>query len=298
MDIDNLLADYEKEQEAKTETKRDTRVLLPSPAKKAYKLRLIPNLNTDPPQLFKEEWVIGFKNPRTDKYVYGGTHEKTFGKDFDSYYSTIRNELFDRDDKKHAILLYPNPRTYVNVYVVEDPNNSENNGTIMALRYNSKAPRDGVADSGSPVHLGILEGKEEYKGKIFQATKGGVEMNLKVKEGKFGHKYEVSWKEDCDAIPNGAEIMKGDSEDLFDLDSFIEAPFDLEKQKAFVAKNIFGKIASSGSTDDEPLPGIDSNVDDLVDAVSDDSGNTTSVTKVEDDESLSAIDDMLAGLED
>jgi len=243
IEIDDLLGDLVKkteERENKT-SGRDSRLISLKPNKTVFKFRLLPNLRDK--QLIETAQVYEWQSAK-DKYTFAGFSPKTFDPSAEqSYYDKVRNELFDREDKERGKKLFPIPYSYVNIGVEQDPETPDNEGEVKVFRYKAKPHRAGVEDSGSPIHLAIQEAIEEHKGRIFDPSKKGLVLVLKVKKSTVGYKYDISFED-------AKKEFKFEPDDIVDLATLWEKPLTDDQQKELVRTSIFGKAKRSSVIDD------------------------------------------------
>lgn len=108
------------------------------PAGHTYTLRLIPNVD-DPKKTFYHHWVHGWNSEATGTYMsYIGL--QTFNER--DPINELRWKLFKEwreanpgvDNKEYKGAIQQKEQWLVNVYVIDDPNAPENNGTVKILR--------------------------------------------------------------------------------------------------------------------------------------------------------------------
>jgi len=150
------------------------------PAGHTYTLRLIPNVE-DPEKTFYNHWVHGWNSEATGSYMsYLGL--QTFGER--DPINELRWKLFKEwkeenpgvDNREYDGKISQREQWLVNVYVVDDPSNPENNGTVKILRMGPQI-KDIIDDA--------LEGDraEELGFDIFDLTKP---HDFKIKAEKSG----------------------------------------------------------------------------------------------------------------
>lgn len=143
---------------------------------KVYTIRLIPNIK-EPEKTFFHYYTYDWSSFSTGQYT-TAMSPSTFGQRCpitETKYRILRTGT--EEEKERAKLLRRNERWLVNAYVVDDPTNSENNGTVKIIRY------------GKQVHKIISdaidgEGAEDFGPRIFDLSENGV--NLKVKAEQQG----------------------------------------------------------------------------------------------------------------
>lgn len=103
------------------------------PAGKTYTVRLLPNPD-DPEATFFHHYSHGWKSIKTGKYV-SSLSLQTFGEPdpiTDLFWKLIKSD--DKDEKERGKIIRRRESWFVNIYVVDDPSNPENNGTVKVLR--------------------------------------------------------------------------------------------------------------------------------------------------------------------
>lgn len=269
-ELDDLIEDYNKNEKKRDSASngRDSRVLTIKPAKKPYKLRLLPNLAAR--QLILHSEVYEWKN-RQGKYVWAGYSPRTFDADVSRdtiAYEVARDELYEDGRNDIAKCLFPIPYDFVNVLVIQDPNEPENNGTVRALRYKAKPRLPDYEGSGSPIHLAISDQIEEAGPKtIFGSGSDTMVLRLMVKPGSVGYEYTPELEEAGEEID--LKALQDEAIDLFEL---VEQPFTEEKMRDTIQQRLLMKrsrnkrftdnggdddVTTDGS-DDAPLAGLPS----------------------------------------
>ena len=143
-----------------------------------YTVRLLPNV-VEPKKTFFHHFVHGWNSFETGKYV-SALSPSTFGERdpiAEERYKILRNGTEEEKEKVKAIRR--TEQWFINVYVIDDPQNAENNGKVKVLRY------------GKQLHTIINnaisgDDADEFGSKIFDLTKEGVNFKIKVeKQGDF-----------------------------------------------------------------------------------------------------------------
>lgn len=165
---------------AKDETQTNTtfREIMKLEPGKTYTVRLLPNLTT-PEKSFFHYFEHGWVSFATGQYV-RALSLQTFG-DRDPIseerFKTLR--LGSEEDKKKAELVRRSEHWMVNAYVIEDPTNPDNNGQIKIIRYGKQLAK--VIDQAING-----EDAEEFGAKIFDLSKSGCSLKIKVeKQGDY-----------------------------------------------------------------------------------------------------------------
>lgn len=165
---------------AKDETQANTsyREIMKLEPGKTYTVRLLPNISS-PEKSFFHYFENGWTSFATGQYV-RALSLQTFG-DRDPIseerYKIVRLGL--DEDKKKAETVRRGEHWMVNAYVIEDPTNPDNNGQIKIVRYGKQLAK--VIDQAING-----EDADEFGARIFDLTKGGCNLKIKVeKQGDF-----------------------------------------------------------------------------------------------------------------
>lgn len=156
--------------------KEDTKVsgykdILKMEVGKTYIVRLLPNIN-DNKNTFFHHFMQGWESFATGQYV-SALSPATFGEP--DPISTERYKLIKNGtdaEKEKADKVRRSEKWLVNVYVVDDPTNPENNGTVKILRYGKQLHK--IIDSA-------INGDDaaEFGSKIFDLSKEGCNFKIK-----------------------------------------------------------------------------------------------------------------------
>lgn len=213
-----------------------------------YIVRLLPNVN-NPENTFFHYYHYGWNSISTGQYV-EVLSPKTWG-DPDPIEGE-RIKLYRNKSDKHALDLakniYTKEKWLVNVYVIEDPTNSENNGTVKVLRYGSQL---------SKIINSAIDGEdaEEFGAAIFDLSENGCNLKIRVESTKEGKdtrafvNYTSSRFTRASAIPNmTAEKAKEILDNLHDLTSYFprKSPAEL---KETLSVHLYGKGDDTGKTE-------------------------------------------------
>lgn len=138
-----------------------------------YTVRLLPNTAT-PEKTFHHYYTFGWTSFCTGSYV-SAISPMTYGAR--DPINELRYKLMrgSDDDKKKASSILRTEKWLVNVFVVNDPTNSENNGKTMILRY------------GKQLHKIIMdaiegEGSDDFGPRIFDLSENGCSLKIKVEQ--------------------------------------------------------------------------------------------------------------------
>lgn len=148
---------------------------------KVYTFRFVPNTKGGP-SLFKYQ-IHGWNDLETGKYT-SYLSRKTFNKDeVDPIgalcYKVKKGGKCTPEEQEFASLIKWNEYTLANVYVVDDPSNPENNGTVRIFKFGRKLAK--MIESA-------IKGddEDEYGSRVFDLTPSGVNFKLKVeKQGNY-----------------------------------------------------------------------------------------------------------------
>lgn len=173
--FDSIKEALSKEQEKKSSGLAD---LLQTKPGNTYTVRLLP-LVKNASKTFFHYYAHGWNSLATGQYV-SAISPSSFG-DRDPIaeerYKILRTGSDEEKEKISAIRR--SEHWLVNVYVIDDPSNSENNGTVKVLRYGKQLDKViKEAISG--------EFKDEYGARIFDLGEKGVNFKIKVeKQGDY-----------------------------------------------------------------------------------------------------------------
>ena len=266
-----------------------------------YTVRLVPNVNS-PENTFFHYYHYGWNSTSTGQYV-EVLSPKTWG-DPDPI-EVERIKLYRNKSDTHAIelakLISTKEKWLVNVYVIDDPVNPDNNGTVKVLRYGAQLGKiiTAAIDGHDADDLGPA---------IFDLSENGCNLRIKVESTKEGKdtrafvNYTSSRFSRPAAIPNmTAEKTKEVLNSVHDLTSYFgrKSPSEL---KDILAVHLYGRDETNVS-EDKPKIKIDSKVDVESESESDDSQTESKdePTKKEstglDIESDDKIKALLAGLD-
>jgi len=145
---------------------------------KTYTVRLLPNV-ANPAKTFFHYFEHGWTSFATGQYV-RALSLQTFG-DRDPIneerYKALR--LGTEEDKKKAEAVTRGEKWLVNVYVIDDPTNPDNNGTVKMVRYGRQLAK--IIDQAVNG-----EDADEFGPRIFDLSKDGCNLKIKVeKQGEF-----------------------------------------------------------------------------------------------------------------
>jgi len=265
------------------------------PAGNTYTLRLIPNVENPEKSLF-HHWVNGWNSKATGSYMsYIGL--QTFG-DRDPI-SELRWKLWKNwkeanpkaENKEYKAEIAQKEQWLVNVYVINDPVKSENNGTVKILRMGPQLKK--IIDDATEG-----ERSDELGWDIFDPTKGHDFKIVAEKKGEYTT-FESSFittksktvldEEEIDKICESLHDLEADYpvKTYDELQEVLNEHFFVgeEKEERKPLKQAKKEVVVDEDEDDIPMVHVKSK------AVS-----TPKKKVVEDDND--EIDDLLAGLDD
>jgi len=175
---------------------------------KTYEVRLIPNLSS-PKDTFFHHFTHGWESFATGQYI-SALSPQTFG-DRDPIgeyrYKIWRDKNAAQSVKDKAEAIYRKEQWMINVYVVKDPTNPDNEGTVKILRYGKQLDQiiseaiDGV-DS------------DQFGMRVFDFTKEGCNLRINVTDQGGYPSYTTSKF----LMPSKIDTTLDDvSEQIFDL---------------------------------------------------------------------------------
>jgi hypothetical protein len=169
-----------------------------------YVLRLLPNIK-DLSKTFFHFYQHGWKSYSTGNYI-STLSLQTIGKpdpiSKERYRMTNSGTPEEREKAKNVRW---QEQWYVNVYIVDDPVNPENNGTVKVFRYGKKLDR---------LIKSAIEGDDadEFGPRVFDLSSAGVNLKLKVeKQGDF-----ISYDSSRFTSPNDLHLSEEDQEKIYD----------------------------------------------------------------------------------
>ena len=260
-----------------------------------YLVRLLPNAN-DPANTFADYDEYGFTSVTGSGYIYAGRTPISVGrkdmvKDLQWQTYSRGKETNDEAMMKRSYTLFPQKKQMVNVYVIDDPSNPDNNGTVKILRYSSKVNKAGEPTSPlyGKIHNSIFGDEKDDIGKrAFDLTGDGVTFAIKVEENQGGwNDYSNSTFKFPSDIGLSESQIKEIYEQTYNLEEFIPEVKTDEELKALLDQHWHGNVSA---TTNEPVADLTNEDDD--DIPMDFAEASTKVEELDDD-----MDDFLDGLE-
>lgn len=273
------------------EAKQSDENFLSLSAGHTYLLRLLPNV-ANKAKTFAPYEEYGFKCVNTGHYKYLGQTPTSVGrKDLvrDIQWKTYSEakDAGDEAEMKRSYSLFPQKKQMVNVYVVENTENPELNGTVKILRYSAKTGKDGspVSPIFSKIHAAIFgDDKKEIGKRAFDLTANGVSFSIKVKKNSGGWN---DYSESSFKFPSDIGLTESQISEIYsstkDLEKFLPDVKTDSELKELMDIHWFGKAPDS--SEEAPLSD-DSDEIDL-------SPKDSSSAELDDD----SMDDFLSGLD-
>jgi hypothetical protein len=211
----NKMFDSIKDALQKNTVQSGARNILKFEKDKTYTVRLVPNIQ-NPEKTFFHYYTYDWSSFSTGQYT-TALSPATFGQRCpitENKYRILRNGT--EEEKHKANLLRRNERWLINAFVVDDPVNPENNGTLKIVRYGKQLHKI-ISDAIDG------EGSEDFGARIFDLSENGV--NLKIKSEQQGDyityvssKFTMPKKIDGLSESKAEEIYNS----VFDLSSIVQ----------------------------------------------------------------------------
>lgn len=267
-----------------------------------YLVRLIPNIK-NPAETFLNYSHHGWTSTSTGQYV-DALCPRTFGERCllcEERFKLYKKADGDKSSRYYKLftMLRDHEKSLVNVYVVNDPTNEDNNGTVKVLRLSKtlKAKVD-LAVTGDDA--------DEFGSKVFDLSDEGCNFKIVVETTQDGkntfQNYNNSRFTSSSAIPNMTKAkIKEVYESIFDLNTFIERK-STEELKQMLIEHVYGEDVPPVSSNTKP--GLDfskfsksAEVEDE-DEEEDEPKQKSVETKKSSGSKKSKIDELLEGLDD
>jgi hypothetical protein len=282
------------------------RDLLKTEKGNSYLVRFIPNVK-EPKRTFYHYYHHGWQSEKTGQYI-SATCPTTWGDRCPICEERIK--LYrdgTEESKKLAYLLKRKENWLVNIYVITDPKNQENNNQVKILRYGKQVQKI-IDDAMSG------EDADEFGAAIFDLSKDGCSLRLKVEENEGGFpSYTSSRFLTKKAIPGmTADKIEEVHNSVFELDKLFDlmtyediaemlnehTTLNVETNNASTKKTSSKSNTSNTSNiNDDDSNDDDSNDDDSNDDDSnDDDSNDDDSNDDDDDDTDAKIQDLLKDL--
>jgi len=145
------------------------------PAGKTYTIRLIPNLE-DPEKTFFHHYTHGWKSKVTGSYISTLSLQTFNDRDpiTETFWKLIKSE--DPAEKELGKIIRRKENWFVNIYVIDDPSNPDNNGTVKVLKIGPQIKK--IIDDAL-----TGDGADEFGARIFDLGPEGANLKIKA-EGR------------------------------------------------------------------------------------------------------------------
>ena len=253
-----------------------TEILKTTPGN-TYTVRLLP-YSPDPSKTFFHYYNHGWVSFSTGQYVQA-LSPSTFGERdpiAEERFRVLRTGTEDEKEKMSAIRR--TEKFLVNVYVIDDPTNSDNNGKVKMLRY------------GKQLHKIIMEAIEgedadEFGARIFDLGSNGVNFKIKVENQGEYPTYLSSRFTSSGQLSLDEDQQKKIYDNVFDLTKVFTLK-SYDELKAMLDEHYHLNKTAVREEQSVVLPSKSHQVEEL-----DTTPSFSSSTSVEDD-----IDELLKGL--
>jgi len=273
-----------------------------------YLVRILPNV-VDPKETFYHYFHHGWTSNQTGQYV-DGMCQTTWGERcpicedrFKLYRAGSEN------DKSLSSLIRRMEKHFVNVYVVDDPTNEDNNGTIKILRM-------GVRLYGKVQEAVEGDDADEFGPRVFDLTENGCNLKIKVETTMDGKRQFTNYSNSRFTAPAAIPGMtpakiKEVYESIFNLSDHVDRKT-TEELSEMLQTHLYCKPIGDNSSDSDTYTvasAVESIViPDAVDEDEDEAPATAPKTKkaskpkvedvVESQSNEDKIKDLLDGIDD
>jgi len=205
-----------------------------------YLVRLIPNVN-DISKTIYHYFNHGWKSLATGQFV-SCLCPTTVGERCPICEERVRLYRGDAEDKENAKLLGRKEQWVVNIYVVDDPTDSKNNGEIKIFRYGKQIDKV-IRDATEGID------KDELGSKIFDLTQDGCNLRIAVEKNDGGYPTYISSKFLRESAIQGMNDKKIDEvyEKLFKLDTVFEQK-SAQEVKELLDTHYFCQVSNNSDT--------------------------------------------------
>ena len=220
-----------------------------------YVVRLLPNIK-NPENTFLHYYHHGWNSTSTGKY-FSIVSPSTWGDRCpvsELYFKTLRDESLSETEKNRAKESLKRKENWmVNVYVVNDPKNPENNGTIKVLRYGRQLNK---------IIEAAINGDDssEFGAKIFDLGPDGCNLRIKAElvSDKPGAPKYPTYTASKFLSPSAIENLDEDKipeiyNSIFDLQAFVEHKT-AEEIKGLIDTHYYNKEQGQATETAKPDP--------------------------------------------
>lgn len=171
-----------------------------------YVLRLLPNIK-EPSKTFYHFFTHGWNSFATGQYV-SALSLQTVGQPDPIGRERYRlSKTGTSEEKKKVEAVKWQEQWYVNVYVVDDPVNPANNGTVKIFRYGKKLDQKITsAISG--------DDSDEFGAKVFDLSSSGVNFKLKVEKNQGGY---ITYDSSRFTSPVDLNLSEAEQKEVYNL---------------------------------------------------------------------------------
>jgi hypothetical protein len=181
--------------------------VLKTKATNTYIVRFIPNVD-DPSKTLYQYYLHGWNSTVDGRYV-STVCPSTYGEECPI--CTERFRLWNKGDEASKALsakLARKERYYANVYVIDDPTNEANNGTVKIFGYGRQ-----ISKIINEAMLG--DDADEIGSKMFEFAKNGCNLRIKVEKNSAGYpNYSSSKFLSPSSIPVSLDDLLNDIHDF------------------------------------------------------------------------------------
>jgi hypothetical protein len=211
-----------------------------------YVVRLLPNVK-NPAETFLHYYHHGWNSISTGKY-FSVTSPSTWGErcPVSELYFKILREGSDEEKNRAKEHLKRKENWMVNVYVVSDPKNPDNNGTVKVLRYGRQLNK---------IIEAAINGDDaaEYGAKIFDLSENGCSLRIKAelvsdKPGAPKYPTYTASKFLSPAVIDGIDEDKINEvyNNIYDLQTFLDHK-SADELKEVINVHFYGQEAAAAA---------------------------------------------------
>lgn len=298
-DIDAIFSNIEEEEKrnvgASAENTIRPEILRPKEGHKYFLKIVAPSADklNEGYRLKRYYWINNFNSRKvTDKdgngkYINLGTSPRSLDESKECPVVKMQQELWDQGESDLAKVLYPRRRLLLNVLVLDNDENPEWNGSIKVLDVTAKESykdRNGIERDGSPVCFAFDKAVAEKDGSIFDLSKEGSTLVIKIKKNGRGGDWSAEFLpvdeggKSTGWAKNSKNIENVRSK-AFNLQEFIPEPFDADKVIQLLNTHLLCKEDTSSPSslfsdddDDDFIPGLEPEPELSIDKDDDDDG--------------------------